>query len=116
MALRRGRPTVFLALNTYNDFLGWCEQRGCDNGTLTVTPPEIAKAARTALEPWNRMICATAKAEGLQCADVYHLFGGPDAKQPAGSLLAQDYTHPSQLGNDKVADYLLSLGYGALAP
>ena len=116
VALREGKPTVFLALDTYNDLLSWCEERGCDNGTLKITPPEIVRAARVALEPWNRMICDTAEAAGMQCADVYHLFGGPDAKHPAGALLAQDYTHPSQLGNDKIADYLLTLGYGALTP
>ena len=62
------------------------------------------------------MTCDTAKAAGMQCADVYHLFGGPDANRPAGALLAQDYTHPSQLGNDTIADYLMSLGHSALAP
>ena len=39
VGLREGKPTVFLALDTYNDILGWCEQRGCDGGKVKVTPP-----------------------------------------------------------------------------
>ena len=112
--LRAGKPTVFLALNTYNDFLGWCELRGC--GGEAVVPPEIDRAVRIALEPWNKMTCDTAAAQGLVCADVYHLFGGPDAMKPSGDLLGVDYTHPSQAGNDLIADYLVSLGYAPLEP
>lgn len=108
VALREGRPTVFLALNTYNDFTGWCEARGCDGGPA-VTPPAITKGSRTVLDAWNTMVCDTAKAGGVQCADVYHLFGGPKATSPAGDLLGDDYTHPSQQGNDKIADLLLDI-------
>ena len=55
------------------------------------------------------MVCGPAEAEGFGCVDVYHLFNGPHATEPAGDLLARDYTHPSQQGNDKIAGLLLDL-------
>ena len=110
-----GRQTdVFLALDTYNDILGWCNLSAC--GNPPPNPPQIDKAVTIALDAWNTMTCETAKAAGFTCADVYHLFNGPKGTTWAGDLLAADYTHPSQAGNDKIADYLLSLGYGALQP
>ena len=41
------------------------------------------------------------------CVDVYEDFNGPDGTRPSGELLAPDYTHPSQEGNDRIRDLLL---------
>jgi lysophospholipase L1-like esterase len=39
---------------------------------------------------------------------VLQAFNGEDATTPAGDLVAADYTHPSQKGNDLIRDLLLN--------
>ena len=60
------------------------------------------------------MICDSAKANKFACADIYHAFNGPTGEKPSGDLLADDYTHPSQKGNDEIARVLVDLGFAPL--
>jgi lysophospholipase L1-like esterase len=62
------------------------------------------------------MICGAAEAHGFLCADISTEFNGEDGREPSGDLLASDYTHPSQAGNDLIAEVLIELGFAPLAP
>jgi hypothetical protein len=67
------------------------------------------------MDAWNGMICASAERHGFDCADVYRAFNGADGLRSSGRLLADDYTHPSQRGNDVIAEALTDLGLRPLA-
>jgi len=62
------------------------------------------------------MICKTAEKNGFVCADIYHTFNGSDGLKPSGDLLAQNYTHPSDKGNEAIAQVLIGLGFTPLVP
>ena len=104
IGLRTGRPTAFRTVNRYND----------------VTEPGVtegeAAGSRLILDAWNEMVCAEATANGFLCADIYHAFNGPDGLTPSGDLLASDYTHPSDLGSERIAEVLAALGYAPFWP
>jgi hypothetical protein len=61
------------------------------------------------------MICERAKAHGFGCADLSRAFNGPDGLRPSGELLAADYTHPSDQGNQVITRVLADPGYSPLA-
>jgi lysophospholipase L1-like esterase len=102
---RNAQPTILLALNKYNDWIGWPE------GHLT---PEQNTATTMVHDAWNQMICESAAQNGFTCADVYHAFNGPDGTMPAGALLAADHAHPSDTGNELIANLLADHGFTAL--
>ncbi len=104
--LRAGRPTILRTLNRYNDWIGWEDAH--------LTP---AQEHKTVLmhDAWNDMLCRSAKSHGFVCADIYHAFSGASGDKPAGDLLADDYTHPSQAGNDLIAQVLEASGYAPLS-
>lgn len=60
------------------------------------------------------MLCSAAEGNGFGCADIYQAFNGSDGLKPAGDLLAEDYTHPSDRGNEVIAEVLASLGFAPL--
>jgi hypothetical protein len=62
------------------------------------------------------MTCKAAQANGFACADIYHAFNGPDGLTPSGDLLAKDWSHPSDKGNEVIALVLTDLGFAPLAP
>ncbi|KRE42773.1 hypothetical protein ASG74_10375 [Knoellia sp. Soil729] len=105
-AQRAGKPTILIALNKYNDWVG--------SSSLNLTADQ---ATRTVLvhDAWSAMICDSAKAHQFSCADIYHAFNGPTGEKPSGDLLADDYTHPSQKGNDEITRVLVDLGFAPLA-
>jgi lysophospholipase L1-like esterase len=105
-AWRDGRPTLLTALNKYNDWIGW---RAAD---LT---PDQERRTVIVHDAWNGMLCASAKAHGFRCADVYHAFNGRRGDRPAGDLLSSDYTHPSDTGEALIAETLVKLGFAPLA-
>jgi lysophospholipase L1-like esterase len=107
VALREGKPTIFRTINRYNDWNGW---PGHD------LPPEGIEATRLVIDAWNEMICKAAQENGFVCADIYPAFNGPDGLKPSGDLVASDYTHPSDKGNEVIARVLTDLGYAPLAP
>jgi len=103
--LRAGKPTLMLTINRYNDWNGW---PGHD------LSPEGLAATVKVIAAWNEMICSAAETSGFQCADISSAFNGDDGRTPSGDLLAGDYTHPSQKGNDLIAAVLLELGFQPL--
>lgn len=103
---RDGQPTILLAINKYNDWLGWAD------GNLT---PELEQTTVMIHDAWNEMICSSAEENGLECVDIYHVVNGPDGDRAAGDLLAPDHAHPSQAGNDAIADALVQRGFEPLA-
>lgn len=105
VALRAGKPTIFLTLNVNNDWIG-----------VDGVPPEATEATHMVLEAWNTMLCEAATSNGFTCADIYHAFNGTDGLTPAGNLLASDTVHPSNKGNEVIAQVLTDLGFAPLVP
>lgn len=105
VALRNGKPTIFRTINRYNDWIGWSE-----------LPAEGIEPTRLVIDAWNDMICEAAEKNGFVCADIYHEFNGADGLKPSGDLLATDYTHPSDKGNEVIAQVLIDLGFASLVP
>jgi DNA-binding beta-propeller fold protein YncE/lysophospholipase L1-like esterase len=106
VALRAGKPTIFRTINRYNDWIGWPGHE---------VPPEAVRVTHDLVEAWNVMVCKAAPAQGFTCADIYRAFNGADGITPAGDLLAADYTHPSDKGNEVIGNVLTALGYAPLA-
>jgi hypothetical protein len=104
VALRAGRSTAFRTVNRYNDVT----RPGATEGE--------AAGSKLILDAWNEMVCAEAMARGFLCADIYSTFNGPDGLTPSGALLAKDYTHPSDLGGERIVGALDGLGYAPLWP
>jgi CubicO group peptidase (beta-lactamase class C family) len=111
VALRAGKPTIFRTINGYNDWIG-----GRDSETLKDTPPEATNATRAVYDAWSAMVCKASEANGFSCADTYHAFNGPDGlKLAAGVLTASKMNgHPSDRGNEVIAQVLADLGYAPL--
>ena len=105
--LRAGKPTILRMINRYNDWTGWPGHE---------LPPKGVAATVKVIAAWNEMMCTAAEANGFTCADISGAFNGADGTRPSGDLLAGDYTHPSQKGNDLIAETLIDLGFAALVP
>jgi lysophospholipase L1-like esterase len=105
-AWRDGKPTILRTINRYNDWIGFAGAH--------LTHAQDLKT-KTMLDPWDKMLCSTATANGFACADIYHAFNGAAGTKAAAGLLGPDYTHPSQLGNDTIERVLEALGYAPLA-
>ncbi len=103
---RAGRPTILVTINRYNDWNGF--------DAFDLTPAQVDKTV-TLHDAWNTMLCDSAESNGFDCVDVYHAFNGSDGSKPSADLLADDYTHPSQLGNDRIARLLTERGFAPLA-
>jgi len=102
---RTGKPTILLTVNRYNDWIGF------EQANLT---PEQADQTVILHDAWNTMLCDSAEANNFDCTDVYHAFNGADGSKPSADLLANDYTHPSQLGNDEITQLLTQRGFEPL--
>jgi lysophospholipase L1-like esterase len=50
--------------------------------------------------------CRVAAAHDAKCIDTLRAFNGPQGDEPAGELLASDYTHPSAKGMALIARLL----------
>ena len=105
VAMRDGKPTIFRTINRYNDWIGW------QQGNLT---PDQDQLTKVFIDEWNTMLCAAAEENGFPCVDIYTAFNGPDGLTPSGELLAGDYTHPSDKGNEVIAGVLVDMGYAPL--
>ena len=105
-ALREGEPTILRTINRYNDWIGW------DEANLG---PEEDRTTKVILDRWDAMLCAAAEENGFGCADIYRAFNGPNGLEPSGDLLGADYTHPSDKGNELIAETLVGLGFAPLA-
>lgn len=104
-AMRAGKPTILRTINRYNDWIGWPGHDLSAEGIAATT---------AVVRAWNDMLCGAAQAHGFVCADISAEFNGEDGREPAGALLAPDYTHPSQRGNDVIARVLIDLGFEPL--
>jgi lysophospholipase L1-like esterase len=107
VALRAGKPTIYRTINRYNDWIG------VPGG---VNSPTEMGATRVVLDAWNEMVCKAAQANGFTCVDIYHPFNGTDGLESAIELLASDTIHPSDKGNEVIAQVLTELGFAPLAP
>ncbi len=96
--LRAGKPTILRTINRYNDWNGWPGHE---------LSPEGLDATVRVIAAWNDMICSAAEKSGFVCADISTAFNGEDGRKASGDLLAGDYTHPSQKGNDLIGQLLL---------
>jgi hypothetical protein len=105
--LRDGKPTILRTINRYNDWNGWPGHP---------LPPEGVEGTRLVIDAWNKMICKAAEDNSFLCADIYHRLNGADGLKPSGDLVAPDYTHPSDKGNEVIAGMLEDLGYAPLMP
>ena len=61
------------------------------------------------------MLCGSAQRHGFTCVDIYHAFNGKHGTQASADRVADDYTHPSQKGNDVIAHVLVAAGFSPLA-
>lgn len=104
-AWRHGRPTAFRTIDRYDDWAGWPGHPISDSAAATV---------RLFLDDWDRMILASARANGFVVVDLHGAFNGPDGRRPSGALLAEDYTHPSDAGNALIAKLLVGAGFSEL--
>jgi non-ribosomal peptide synthetase component F len=102
---RAGKPTILRTINRYSDWLGWTDAH--------LTSEQEQKTVMLH-DAWNTMLCDAAKANGFVCADIYHAFNGADGTKPSGDLLGPDYTHPSQKGDDLIAQTLISEGFAPI--
>lgn len=105
--LRAGKPTILRTIDRYNDWNGWPGHDLSAQGVVVTA--KVIKA-------WNKMICGAAEANGFTCADISTAFNGEDGRKPSGDLVGADYTHPSEKGNQVIADVLVKLGFEPLAP
>ena len=103
---RAGRPTILRTIDRYNDWVGWPPAH--------LTPTQVRKTVMFH-DLWNSMLCRSAEAHGFTCVDIYHAFNGPDGTRPIKPLVVGDYTHPSQAGNDLIAQKLVAAGFAPLA-
>lgn len=108
--LRAGRPTAIRVIDIYN------------NG-IAATPEADPDGPGTGLHGWkqiveaqNAVICRVAKKHGAACVDIYHPYNGTDgtASPEVKGYLGPDGTHPSQLGQQVIADALTGAGYAPL--
>ena len=99
---------TILVLTPYNSWTG--------KPALDAEGPDAAAAVTStvvaALEEWRAAACEAAATVDGECVDLLTAFNGPDGTTPAGDLLAADYTHPSQAGNDLIRDLLLAAETG----
>jgi lysophospholipase L1-like esterase len=105
--LRELAPDAEIAtLTAYDSWRGWPELDSMDP-----TAVDVLYANETYwFQQWNAAQCEEAEAAGAVCIDVYRAFNGSKGTEPAGELLAGDYTHPSQAGNDVIRDLLVDAG------
>jgi lysophospholipase L1-like esterase len=92
-----------LAIVGYNTWTGW--------PTLEAAGPETSAGVTdvivSMLDRWRDAVCEEATAVRGECVDLFGAFNGADGRTPSDGLLAPDYAHPSQEGNDLIRDLLL---------
>jgi lysophospholipase L1-like esterase len=106
-ALRDDRPGVLIVLNRFNDWAGY----------RSPSVPEAADVERVApmvIREHNRVLCDVAARQGFHCADLSTRFNGPDGTRRSGNLVVDDFTHPSQAGQDAILELLLDFGFAPL--
>lgn len=92
-----------LAIAGYNTWTGGETLLAADEATSAAVTDVIVGA----LERWRDAVCEEATAVRGDCIDLLAAFNGDDGRIPSDGLLAPDYAHPSQEGNDLIRDLLL---------
>jgi lysophospholipase L1-like esterase len=110
-AIRGDAPTVLAALNVYDGNIGSPEWRVADEPQSTIDA--VDRWLIDAYDRWNPMLCDQAARHGFTCVDVYHAFNGPKGTRPNGDLTV-DGAHPSQRGNDLIAELLAEIDVSAI--
>jgi hypothetical protein len=110
-ALRGESPTVLAALNVHDGNIGSAEWRDADVSPATIETVE--QWIIDSYDRWNPMLCGQAARHGFTCVDVYEAFNGPDGSRPTGKLTI-DGAHPSQAGNDLIAELLGEIDVNAI--
>jgi lysophospholipase L1-like esterase len=95
-------------MTQYNSWTGWSELSSSSPATVQA----VNEAIVYGLLQWNAASCEEGAAVDASCIDVLPAFNGEGGTQAAGDLLAPDYTHPSQAGNDTIAELLVASGLG----
>lgn len=101
---REAAPTAVIAvLTAYDTWRGWSEAEAADAATR-----DALYAAETYwFHAWRAALCTTAAAADAACVDVYTAFNGPDGTDSPEPFVGDDFTHPSQAGNDVIRDLLV---------
>jgi lysophospholipase L1-like esterase len=101
--LRTGKPTILRVTNDYNDMIG-----------EPTVPKFFYAASKPFYDVYSALTCRLARKHEAVCIDTYHAFNGPNGRRDAGSLLADDHTHPSAKGHRLIAQLLERAGYQPL--
>jgi len=102
---REHAPDAHLeVLVPYDSWLGWPALDAADSDDAVAA----ADATAYAVTSWRTALCAAVEKVSGDCVDLASAFNGSDGSKPAGDLLGDDYTHPSQKGNDVIRDLLLA--------
>lgn len=105
--LRGTRPTALRVTGYWDVFI---------DGAVAVRTygPGFERASSALTEETNEVIKRVAVAERGRYVDLYTPFKGQDGDQDDTQLLAPDGDHPSQAGEQEIADSLTELGYAPL--
>ena len=101
--LRAGKPTAVRVTTLYNAVIGNDVDPSWDS-PAAVAPSKVANARFAQLQ------CRLAAEHHAACIAVHRAFNGGDGSEPAGRLLAADYTHPSARGHELIARLLTQGG------
>lgn len=105
--LRGDRPTALRVTGYWNVFL--------DGAVAARTyGPALEQTSATLTEQVNDVIKTVTVAEHARYVDLFTPFKGPDGDQDDTELLAPDGDHPSQAGDQRIADSLTAIGYAPL--
>ena len=105
--LRGGRPTALRVTGYWNVFI--------DGAVAARTyGPTFEQGSATLTEQANDVIKTVAVAEHARYVDLFTPFKGADGDQDDTELLAPDGDHPSQAGDQRIADSLTAVGYAPL--
>lgn len=105
--LRGARPTAVRVTGYWNVFI--------DGAVAARTwGPDVERGSEALTEQVNELIKQVALAEHADYVDLFSRFKGADGQQDDTDLLAPDGDHPSQAGDQLIADSLAELGYRPL--
>lgn len=104
-ALRKGKPTLVLVTNDYEDLIG---DPAVPRSAYQITRKIVAAFAQTT--------CHVAKVEHAICIDTYRAFNGVHGLANPSSLLEPDHTHPNNTGHRLIASLLEKVNLGPITP
>lgn len=102
---RRHADTALRLVTVYNDWIGWAD-----------APPEATQPSARADRAMADAQCWVAEMHGGECVDAFALLNGPSGTEDAAPYLAEDHTHLSVAGAQRIGDALATLGVSPLTP